>query len=217
MNKTTEFCKKHGIKISLEKKWYEKVLKFLYTRRMKEYHQNLTFLQSNYERLKREVEKVTDYYNKYEFPKIASYTDERFDIEMPEIDFSNIETANCQIDDALRDFSNGKIWKEMFAITSQVLYNARKAYIYEAIEKIPHNKNVIVIKSAYSPKEELQENFKKQCIGLANNPSKCGISIKCVHSTEWFAFCPFKGTHKDIEYLISEWVGNPIESNVSYL
>lgn len=217
MNKTTAFCKKHNIKITLEKKWYGNFFTFLYNRRMQKYHQQLILLRCNYERLENEVKKAIEYYTTHEVPKIASYTDERFEIEMPEIDFSDIKVASEQIDDSLEYFTKNVVWKEMFKVTNTVLYNARRNFILEAISKMPNDKNVVVIKSSYVPKEELQENFRKQCIGLSYNPGKCGISIKCVYSTEWVAFCPFHSIDRDIDYIIDEWVGNPVESTVSYL
>lgn len=217
MNKTTAFCKQHNIKTTLKKRWYEKILSFLYTRRMKKYHKDLTILQCNYERLENEVKKAIEYYTTHEVPKIAPYTHERFEIEMPEIDFSDINIALDQIDDSLEYFTKNIIWQEIFKITKLVLYNARKVFILEAITKIPNNKNVVIIKSSYTPSKVLEKNFRKKCIGLATNPSSDCFSIRCVYSAEWIAFCPSQSTDRQIEEIIKSWYGEPATSNVSYL
>lgn len=217
MNKTTEFCKKHNIKTTLEKKWYEKIFKFLYSRRMRKYHQELTLLQYRYERLENAVRKAIEYYTIHEVPKIAPYTDERFEIEMPKIDFSDIKIASEQIDDSLEYFTKNIIWREIFKVTNTVLYNAREDFILDAIAKMPNDKNVIVIKSSYVPKENTQRSFKNQCIELANNPSSNWLSIRCVFSAEWIAFCPSQSTDKQIEEIIKSWQGEPAKSNISYL
>ena len=184
---------------------------------MEKYHQELTLLQCNYERLENEVKKAIEYYTTHEVPKIAPYTDERFEIEMPEIDFSDIKIAFNQIDDSLEYFTKNIIWKEMFNVTKTILYNAREDFILEAIAKIPNDKNVVVIKSAYVPKDNTQKSFKNRCIELANNPSSDWLSIRCVFCAEWIAFCPSQSTDKQIEEIIESWHGEPAKSNVSYL
>ena len=184
---------------------------------MKKYHKDLTILQCNYERLENEVKKAIEYYTTHEVPKIAPYTDERFGIEMPEIDFSDIKIALDQIDDALEYFNKNIIWKDMFKVTKTVLYNARRNFILEAIEKMPNNKNVIVVKSSYVPKDTTQKNFNRQCIDLASNPSSSWLSIRCVYCAEWVAFCPSQSTDKQIEEIIESWHGEPAKSNISYL
>lgn len=184
---------------------------------MKKYHKDLTILQYNYERLENEIKKAIEYYTTHEVPKIAPYTHERFEIEMPEIDFSDIHIALEQIYDSLEFVNKSIIWKEMFKLTSTVLYNARKDFILDAIAKIPNNKNVVVIKSSYIPKENTKSAFKKQCIELANNPSSNWLSIRCMFCAEWIAFCPSQSTDKQIEEIIKSWHGEPAKSNISYL
>lgn len=217
MEKIISFCNTNNICTNLEKRWYENIFTFLYTNRMRKYEKTLTSLYCMYEQLSTEISEAIDYYNTHEVPKIAPYTNERFTIEMPQIDFSNLETAYCQISDALEYFHSNAIWKEIFNIRTYILYNVKKDFILNSIKNLPSNKNVVIIKSCYIPKIEIQESFHRQCINFANTPDSSSLSIRVVNYAEWIAFCPYKNTFQDIEKIINDWAGNPLSATISYL
>lgn len=216
------YCEERGInwRKELKPKWYE--IPFMYIRRRNDY---LAVLYTNME-LEKQLDKLVDkakmYYEEYEVPIIAPYTQERISIKSPERGYSDLNQTMKFLNERIAYFKSGpdSIYREMCDQREKVLRRAKFDFMQDVINNMPKDKKVVIIRGNYTPAyEEHEQAFETACVQMAEKPNVDIPTIYCMLSPAWFAFCPeyHDINDQELQETIRYWIGYPKKTKVEYM
>lgn len=207
------FLDTHDIPETLPKKGCEKVLPFLYTKRMKEYTDDLERLWCRYANLQRAIKRADDYL-KNSLLENFSYKDQaNLKPELPEIDFSDIYRAKSQLTQAERILFSEEFKNQQIAEAERIKSIERADFLHKVIQEVPEYKDTICLTTYAHPfaPDQSQENYSK----MWQLHRRKFVKQNFMGETIFFAFYLYN-TPEDLEYIISEWDGVPKYTTVKY-